>query len=194
MKKQLRNANIFAASIILKNIPPLILNIFFISSLSIFCCTSYEQTANYRHISYFEGNSSRSEKSDQKIANSPTWQIFFSMLKPEKCIKIVFTSKTEIETLKGTIVNEIISYFIVEKLIDISRYNFDKKNIFYEIGKNFDLRWNTSQIAIICTDDNDPLKKLEPGLYRIRFTGFKSSDFNYRIEIFSHHEQVKFGL
>lgn len=98
------------------------------------------------------------------------------------------------QTLKEPLSSEINTYYIVEKLVDISRYKAEKKSMFYEIGRNFDLRWNASPLVVLCTDASDPLKKLDPGLYRIRFTGLTSSNFYYRVEIYSAQEQAIFGF
>lgn len=157
-------------------------------------CTTPGTPGDYRHTTRFEGISISSEKSDQKIANDTTWQLFFTLKKPEKCIKIVFSSLMKVETLKQPIQSEINTYFVVEKIVDISRYKAEKKSIFYEIGRNFDIRWNSSPLAVLCTDETDPLKKLDQGLYRIRFSGLKSTNFHYRVEIFSALEEVVFGF
>lgn len=157
-------------------------------------CTTPGASGDYRRTARFEGISISSEKSDQKIATDTTWQLFFTLKKPEKCIKIVFSSVMKVETLKEPIKSEINTYFVVEKIVDISRYKTEKKSIFYEIGRNFDLRWNASPLVVLCTDEADPLKKLDQGLYRLRFTGLKSTNFHYRVEIFSAQEEVLFGF
>ncbi len=162
--------------------------------ISVFSCTSARSFGEYRHVAHHEGSSLNTEKSEQKIANGATWQLFFTLKKPEKCIKMVFSSKMLIQTLKEPLSSEINTYYIVEKLVDISRYKGEKQNMLYEIGRNFDLRWNASPLVVLCTDAADPLKKLDPGLYRIRFTGLTSSNFYYRIEIYSAQEQVIFGF
>ncbi len=157
-------------------------------------CASTGAGGDYRHKTSYEGQSISAEQSDQKIAGDSTWQLFITLKKPEKCVKIVFSSKVNVETLKTPVTSEINTYFIIEKIVDISRYNIDKKNIFYEIGRNFDLRWNVSPLVVICADDADPLKKLDAGLYRIRFTGLKSTNFHFRVEIYSEQDAVKFGF
>ncbi len=148
----------------------------------------------YQHVSRYQGFTLNTEKSEQKIANDPTWQIFITLTKSEKCIKIVFSSMAKMETLKEPAISELNTYIVFEKIVDISRYGATNKNIFYEMGKNFDLRWNSSPLLVICNDESDPLKKLDTGLYRFRFTGPKSTNFYYRIEIFSVQEKVKFGF
>lgn len=172
----------------------LIIPLLAITAVYVGYCKTATNLGEYRYMTYFEGSSISSEKSDQKIANDTTWQLFFNLKKAEKCIKIVFSSFLKVETLKEPLKSEVNTYFIIEKIVDITRYKANDKSIFYEMARNFDLRWNASPLIVVCADAADPLKNLDPGLYRIRFTGIKSTNFHYRIEIFSAQEEAKFGF
>ncbi len=157
-------------------------------------CGTLGSPGEYRHVSARKGISGESQISDQKIAGDTTYQLFFNIKKPEKCVKISFVSEIREDTLKETVTREVNTYYIVEKIIDIDRFRTGDKTIFYEFGRNFDTRWNSSHTIVICTDSLDPLKKLNPGLYRIRFSSFRSPEYGYSVEIHSNIEPVGFGF
>jgi hypothetical protein len=157
-------------------------------------CGTFGSPGDYRHRSTRSGTSQESQVSDQKIATDVTYQVFFNIKKPEKCLKISFVSAIREATLKDTVTRNVNTYYVVEKIVDIDRYKAEKKTIFYEVGRNFDARWNSSHIIVVCTDVLDPLKKIDPGLYRVRFSSFRSPEYQYTIDIYSNVEPVTFGF
>jgi len=157
-------------------------------------CASLSRPGEYRHKNTRTGSSEESEKAEPKIAGDSTYQVFFNLRKEEKCVKIVFASRIRETTLKKTFIRDVNTYFIIEKIVDIDRFKTDSKTIFYEIGRNFDLRWNISNTMVICTDDADPYRKLDAGLYRIRFSSLRAPSFIYVLDIYSNNEPVTFGF
>lgn len=157
-------------------------------------CGTLVRPGEYRHVSARKGTSGDSQVSDQKIAADTTYQLFFTIKQPEKCVKISFVSAIREDTLKEAITREVNTYYIVERIVDIDRFRTGDKTIFYEFGRNFDTRWNSSHTIVVCTDSLDPLKKLNPGLYRIRFSSFRSPEYGYSVEIHSNIEPVGFGF
>jgi hypothetical protein len=157
-------------------------------------CSSMTGGGVYPYKSSHAGTSRESEVSDQKIAADTTYQVFFTLKKPEKCIKISIKSEIREPTLKKTVTSEVNTYYIVERIIDISRYKIDKKTANYGIGRNFDSRWNSSSTIVMCDDEADPLMRLDPGIYRIRFSSFMPQEYNFTIDIYSKNEPAIFGL
>ena len=157
-------------------------------------CSTIMNGGEYRYKTDITGYSVDTAISPEKIAGEATYQIFFNLAKDENCIKIVIKSKIRKETLKSPHTLEVNAYFIIERIIDINRYKIDKKTVLYEMGRNFDSRWNSSHTIVLCEDTLDPLKKFNPGLYRIRLSSLQSPDFLYTIEIHSRNEAARFGF
>jgi len=77
------------------------------------------------------------------------------------------------------------TYFIVEKIVDMSKYKYrDMKYLYAEIGRNFDPDWNREKELVIASNKTVPFKALdENSIYRIRFTTFSTEDTDYAITI-----------
>ena len=157
-------------------------------------CSVFTRSGDYRHKTVHSGYSVETSTAQEKIATDATYQVFFNLGKPEKCLKITIKSKSRKETLKSPHTLDVNAYFVVERIIDIDRYKVDSKTAFYEMGRNFDSRWNSSHTIVLCEDSLDHLKKLDPGLFRIRLSSLQSPDFLYTIEIYSNNEAVRFGF
>jgi len=77
------------------------------------------------------------------------------------------------------------TYFIVEKIVDFSRYKYrDMKYLYAEIGRNFDADWNREKELVMVSDKTVPFKNLdEKSIYRIRYTTFSTEATDYVITI-----------
>lgn len=140
---------------------------------------------NLNQINSYKGITTNEIESKAKIDKGRTYEIPFTIEKQEKCLNISITS-----IIFDTVFNkeEIVkTYFIVEKAIDISHYKNinSKKFALSEIGRNFNNNWEIKKEIVICSSDNDPIKKINKSLYRIRFTIFRQEDFRFKIKILS---------
>lgn len=77
------------------------------------------------------------------------------------------------------------TYFIVEKRIDMSRFaSITRKDLYAEIGRNFDAEWNREKELTLISDTSDFFKKLDAeAIYRIRFTTFSPDPVDFTITI-----------
>jgi len=73
-------------------------------------------------------------------------------------------------------------YFIVEKKFQ-PEYFPKSKTYWIQLGKNFNKEWEIFTPLTICSNKNDPLTKIENGLYRIRWTTFQKLPHYYIISI-----------
>lgn len=77
------------------------------------------------------------------------------------------------------------TYFIVEKLIDMSRFT-DRagKQLYAEAGRNFDADWNREKELTLTSSKSEFFKKLDAAsTYRIRFTTFSPDPVDFTITI-----------
>lgn len=161
-------------------------------------CKTIKKEMQFAHKVSYSGITNPSIESSNKIDKEKTYEIYFTIEKDEKCLKLTIQSIAEYE---GILKDEKIvkTYFIVEKAIDISRFAREesrksptKKDIpkiaYSEIGKNFDHRWNRKRDLLICTSIDDPIKKLNTSKYRIRFTTFMKDNFSFTITAYSNQK------
>ena len=62
--------------------------------------------------------------------------------------------------------------------------------MYSEIGRNYDEDWGLLEKIEVCTSPEDPLKKLDPGLYRIRFAVFEQADIMFTVNVLSNAGDV----
>ncbi len=77
------------------------------------------------------------------------------------------------------------TYFIVEKLIDMSRFaNSPRKQMYAEIGRNYDADWNREKELTLTSSKSDHFRKLDAAsTYRIRYTTFSGDPVDFTITI-----------
>ncbi len=80
-------------------------------------------------------------RSDAQIDKGNTYEIYFSLKEKEECIKVILISKLLDEAALSQRIAK--SFFIVEKSLDVSKFaeSANKKKIYFELGRNFDSRW-----------------------------------------------------
>jgi hypothetical protein len=139
---------------------------------------------SYSNKKSFEGTSSTESK--DKINNGRTYEFLFTIKNNEDCIKISIISEIFDKVQNRKMHPR--TYFIVEKMVDISKFHSEENTMYSEIGRNFDSSWNVDNEIKICSIETDPIKKLKKGdKLRIRFTDFEDSAFLYNINIFSEY-------
>ncbi|HOO71759.1 MAG TPA: hypothetical protein PK926_08345 [Spirochaetota bacterium] len=133
-----------------------------------------EQTMN--------GMISSQQISNERIDREETYEMYFKPEKPVSCLKISFSARYLDQGISPKYRSMKI-YFIVERMVDIAKYgkNLGRYN-YYELARNYDKNWEYSREVTICSQENDPLEKIEPNaLYRIRFTSFSTVKFEYSV-------------
>lgn len=155
-------------------------------------CGAATQTRerDYAFKTYIRGTSSKELLSKEKIDNRPSYEAFFSLEKPEECIRITVSAKNS--SIQSAYTDPSVrACFIVEKAVDVSRFNLRTGGTVYvEMGRNYDINWKPERETVVCTAKDDPLKKLTPGPYRIRITAFEAPDFSFSIAIASNAAQA----
>ncbi|MCU0849291.1 MAG: hypothetical protein MUD12_15520 [Spirochaetes bacterium] len=150
--------------------------VFIIIIAIIVSCSSPKKSRVYKNTAVKNGTSAGQQKSAERIDRGDTAEAFFKLDGKADCIRIEVFSRTpdaspdKMRTLK--------SYFIVEKMLEISR----NKRAFSEIGRNYNADWQVKRRLTICSSETDPIKKLDPAVYRIRFTTFTPDRYDYSIK------------
>lgn len=149
-------------------------------------CRGTPGTMDFNNRSSLSGKANNKIKADKPIDTGKTYEVFFRLREREECIKIVVSSFT-IDDIQENEVG-IKTFFIVEKAVDMSRFrNMEKKELYLEIGRNYDTAWERERDVLICSSGSDPIRQLGKGLYRIRFTTFYEEGFDYEVDIFSEN-------
>lgn len=163
-----------------------------LSGLTGLHCASGGAVVQYDYSVSSEGITGNTIISGDRIQEGRTYQILFAIDEPERCIKISLETFMIIGTIKGDTYKKINTYFIVEKQVDITRFNINRDTVFTEIGRNYDLNWFSSDAYTLCTVTGDPIQRLNKGLYRIRFTAFRDEEVKYSITLFSNRKKLSF--
>jgi hypothetical protein len=153
-------------------------------------CGTGGNIVKFVHESAFSSKTRDLIKSNDRIDREKTWQVFFLLVKPEDCIKIIFKSSLPDTTGKTAPVK---TFFIVEKIIDISRFNKKGGVMYSEIGRNFDSSWSEAGEIMLCSSKTDPIKILSKAAYRIRFTALTAENFTFEVTVKSNRSR-KIGI
>lgn len=139
----------------------------------------------------YQGDTGKALESADRIDREKTYEIYFRLTTPEECIRVEMTSRAPESAIEKK-VRVIRTFFIVEKSVDLSK--FDVRNaartVFSEIGRNYDQNWNRTKEITLCSTPSDPIRKMDPSLYRIRFTSFRDDPFSFEIIIYSKNSAV----
>jgi hypothetical protein len=157
-----------------------------LSSVLLFylACATVTQQTLFKYDNAVENSVSLKTLSPQKIDGAATHEIYFKLETPVRCILVSVASAYRETGLKKNIKN-VNAYFVVEKLMDVSKFN-DVKGRYIPsiIGKNFDAAWERKQEVSICSDEGDPIKILDSkSIYKIRFTTFTDYNVEYAVNI-----------
>ncbi len=155
-------------------------------------CKTGSGINTYDYTSTVTGVTGAAMATPEKIEEGNTYEIYFQMHKPEKCVKVSVGTSIIYPSIKANQYAAVSSFFIVEKRLDITRFNIAQKVATPEIGRNFDLAWNAQDDATLCTRPDDPILRLGEGLYRIRFTAFRKEDLLYTVNIYTNKSKVSF--
>lgn len=140
-------------------------------------CTSVtiqkEKTNSYT----FTALSSTLEKSNDRIDNTATYTVPFELSDNTQCIEIMVIAT-------DTAGKRVRCGFILESEVDTSRFPKKPANpVYTTLAKNFDVNWRFQSNIIFCSDETDPLKRLNKGNYRLRISAFSDKLFTFEIQI-----------
>jgi len=151
--------------------------LFVIIITSFISCTSSvikkETTQEYS----FTAQSTTLTKSKDRIDNTATYEAYFELADNTRCIEISVIAIDQYN-------KRVRCGYILESEVDTSR--FPKKPlqpVFTEIAKNFDVNWRFQSNIVFCSDQTDPLKRLNKGNYRLKITAFSDKMFTFTIQI-----------
>lgn len=135
------------------------------------------KTEEYQKAYSYSTSTTYATKSNELIDNSTTYQVFFNLDKTAQCIDVSVIAQEQNK-------KRVRCAFIVEYMVDTSSFlNKPSKPVYTELSRNFDINWRFLNVVTICSDKTDPLKRLKPGSYRIRFTAFRNNYYDFIIEI-----------
>jgi hypothetical protein len=163
----------------------------FVCACMIGCATAAERPAYLNNVVY-SVISSRDLEAPQRIGNARTYGITFTLARPEKCVEVSVRGKRITREYSYTD-QSVRVFFIVERQIDLSTFTpAGQRRVYSEIGRNYDQDWGILEKIEVCTSPQDPLKKLDPGLYRIRFAVFEQADVMFTVNVLSNAGDVIF--
>ncbi len=156
---------------------------FIFPSIIIFSSCTGLQKRIYTNTEILKPNDSKIRISKESIDRGKTHEVLFRLEKDVDAVNISIAAiekPGEFAETRYTCK----TYFIVEKIIDVTRFKNKKTVAFTEMGRNFDLKWERTNDLTILSRKNDPLLTLDKNAaYRIRFTAFRSIPCEYTVEI-----------
>jgi len=155
-------------------------------------CASTDGVRTYELKSTLTGVTGEAMATADKINGGNTFEVYFSLEKPEDCVKVFMETSIIEPTIKGNKYVPSSAYFIVERKYGIEQFGLTEKSVNTEIGRNFDLSWTPKPDIELCTRKGDPIMKMAPGLFRVRFTSFRSEHVLYTLDIYTNKSKVTF--
>ena len=137
----------------------------------------------------FSDSSAALKKSSDTIDNGITYELFFLLANHVECI----TVDVQAVQIKDPFPPDKIpqkTYFTVEKIIDTTRYRSRNNFTYSPMARNYNNEWETFYPVKICGLKDDPLSKLEPATYRLRFTVFDPNPVIFMINVTSDEEII----
>jgi hypothetical protein len=131
----------------------------------------------YKWKDVFSFQSSSLPVSTEKIDNYETRILYFTISSNEDCIVFGIEGAVDSGTIMGG-TKQVQTYCIIERDIGSS-----SRREFTEIARNYNADWESRQNLQICSQNDLPLLRLEPGLYRIRSTIFSKDPYNLKITL-----------
>lgn len=163
----------------------------FVCACMIGCATAVERPAYLNNVVY-SVTSGRDLETPQRIGNAKTYSITLTLVRPEKCVEVSVRGKRIAREYSYTD-QSVRVFFLVERQIDLSTFERAvQRQVYGEIGRNYDENWGLLEKIEVCTSPEDPLKKLDPGLYRIRFAVFEQADIMFTVNVLSNAGDVLF--
>lgn len=155
----------------------------FLGPVMCFSCSSGQIDRVYRHTITREIPVQSAMISKDAIDGTKTYEIQFRLKEPADCVKIGINSSYKIDSLPSKTMSAR-TFFIVERVLDISQFKETKSEIYILMGKNYTTQWEHRPAITICPPEDDPLQRLDSkSLYRIRFSALLGIDFIFTVTI-----------
>ena len=160
----------------MKNLIKIISTVCVISTAG--CASSNEITYKFSEkLSFFNEDLNRIVPIDRFDSR----EFFLILEKPEKCIRIDTSGFIPKESIAGG-EYQIPVYWVLDRLLP----GKGGSPQYTEIARNFDADWKALSSSTLCTQENKPIEKLEPGTYRVRTTLFRKENCRIEIVIYSN--------
>jgi hypothetical protein len=147
-------------------------------------CTPNLKERSYRNTAVSAVPIAAAARTNDRIDRYETYASYFRIGKAVESMK-VGVSAEYVADIMGTKKTRN-SYFIVEKVIDMSRLgNRNLTHLHAELGRNFTGDWtrNDKEISLV-SSKSEPFKNLDAdSLYRIRYTTFANENFTFTVTI-----------
>ena len=119
------------------------------------------------------------------IDREKTAEVYFRL---EKSVSRIHVSVRALEKMNDFDTDPVPSktFFIVDKAIDVTRFNPDKgtKLVYTELARNFTPSWERELEIDVVSQKDDPILTLDKdSLYRLRFTVFNKGNYTFDISI-----------
>ena len=122
-------------------------------------------------------------KAAEPIDRYAAFQMFFKLDRSVDAISVGISAEYTADITGARKIKK--TYFIVERVVDMSNVKFVKNKYLYaELGRNFDADWNREKEITIVSKKSEPFKDLDgASLYRVRFTIFSPENVDYTLRI-----------
>lgn len=146
-------------------------------------CSSGQRAISYKQSFTSAVASREAPRSPVKIDRYAAYTAYFRLERPVKSIRIGITAEY-IADIAGTRKPRK-TYFIIEKMIDTAHFkNKNVKDIFTELGRNFETDWTRTREIEVNSVNNNLFRSLdEKSVYRIRYTAFLNEDLDFIIKV-----------
>ena len=153
-------------------------------ALSVSGCTANLKERSYRNTVVSAVPLEKAVRTNDRIDRYLTYAAYFRLAKDVERFKIGVTAEY-VADIMGT-KKKRTTYFIVEKVIDMSRMkNKNLTRLHAELGRNYNSDWSRGDTDItIVSSKSEPFKNLDAGsLYRVRYTAFAAENFTFTVTI-----------
>lgn len=153
------------------------------------CTSTGMKVVAFRYNAVFEGTATVNTESPEKIDRAKTYQLYIVLEKPEDCI-LLSCQKKDTDSMKRTNLHPL--FFSLDKSLDLSHFGIKGTGRTYTvIGSNYNSSWTNNPDARVCSSASDPLQKLMPGVYRLRFTSFGDDAYRYTVSAGSNAAKIR---
>lgn len=140
-------------------------------------CSTVPTTQQQSQVYSFAGDTLTLTRSKELIDKTPTYEVYFDLPENAQCIDISVIAQDK----NGKRVR---CGFILESLVDVSKFpKRPVQSVYTEIARNFDINWRFQSNIYVCSDENDPLKRLNKGNYRLKISAFSNNFFTFTVDI-----------
>ena len=146
-------------------------------------CTPNLREKSYRNTAVLTVPLEKAVRTNDRIDRYTTFAAYFRLAKDVQSVKVGVTAEY-VADIMGT-KKKRTSYFIVEKVTDMSRFkNRNLTHLHTELGRNFNSDWNRDTEITLVSIKSEPFRNLDSGsLYRVRNTTFAEENFTFTVTV-----------